>query len=65
MILDNTALNRIAAERLGIATPTFSQVNQLVSSDSLEIKSNNSSTNKFNSSISINEIVLAMFHFLC
>lgn len=31
VILDNTALNRIAAERLGIPNPTFSQINQLVS----------------------------------
>ncbi len=30
VILDNTALNRIAAERLGIPNPTFSQINQLV-----------------------------------
>ncbi|XP_062517481.1 tubulin gamma-1 chain-like [Corticium candelabrum] len=31
VVLDNTALNRIAAERLRIAKPTFAQVNQLVS----------------------------------
>ncbi|XP_065896642.1 tubulin gamma-1 chain isoform X1 [Dysidea avara] len=31
VVLDNTALNRIAAERLRIPNPTFSQVNQLVS----------------------------------
>jgi len=31
VVLDNTALNRIAAERLHIDTPTFTQVNQLVS----------------------------------
>lgn len=31
VVLDNTALNRIAAERLGIPNPTFSQINQLVS----------------------------------
>lgn len=30
VILDNTALNRIAAERLGIPNPTFSQINHLV-----------------------------------
>lgn len=30
-VLDNTALNRIAADRLHIPNPTFSQVNQLVS----------------------------------
>lgn len=30
VVLDNTALNRIAAERLRIPNPTFSQVNQLV-----------------------------------
>ena len=30
MVLDNTALNRIAAERLKIQKPTFSQINQLV-----------------------------------
>ncbi|XP_065896643.1 tubulin gamma-1 chain isoform X2 [Dysidea avara] len=29
VVLDNTALNRIAAERLRIPNPTFSQVNQL------------------------------------
>lgn len=31
VVLDNTALNRIAAERLRISKPTFAQVNQLVS----------------------------------
>ena len=31
VVLDNTALNRIASERLKIATPNFSQVNSLVS----------------------------------
>jgi tubulin gamma len=31
VVLDNTALNRIAADRLHIETPTFAQVNQLVS----------------------------------
>ncbi|XP_003382700.2 PREDICTED: tubulin gamma-1 chain-like [Amphimedon queenslandica] len=31
VILDNTALNSIAAERLRIPNPTFSQINQLVS----------------------------------
>ncbi|EDO33352.1 predicted protein [Nematostella vectensis] len=31
VVLDNTALNRIAADRLRIPNPTFSQVNQLVS----------------------------------
>ncbi|XP_020616366.1 tubulin gamma-1 chain [Orbicella faveolata] len=31
VVLDNTALNRIAADRLHIQNPTFSQVNQLVS----------------------------------
>ena len=31
MVLDNTALNRIAAERLRIDSPTFAQINQLVS----------------------------------
>ncbi|CAG5128652.1 unnamed protein product [Candidula unifasciata] len=31
VVLDNTALNRIAADRLHIDTPTFTQVNQLVS----------------------------------
>lgn len=31
VVLDNTALNRIAAERLKIQKPTFSQINQLVS----------------------------------
>ena len=30
VVLDNTALNRIAAERLRISKPTFAQVNQLV-----------------------------------
>ena len=30
VVLDNTALNRIAAERLKIQKPTFSQINQLV-----------------------------------
>ena len=30
VVLDNTALNRIAAERLKIEKPTFSQINQLV-----------------------------------
>lgn len=30
VVLDNTALNRIAADRLHIQNPTFSQVNQLV-----------------------------------
>ena len=33
MVLDNTALNRIAADRLHIQNPTFSQVNQLVCCD--------------------------------
>lgn len=31
VVLDNTALNRIATERLHIANPTFNQVNSLVS----------------------------------
>ena len=31
VVLDNTALNRIATERLKLSTPTFSQVNSLVS----------------------------------
>lgn len=31
VVLDNTALNRIATERLHIANPTFAQVNSLVS----------------------------------
>ena len=31
MVLDNTALNRIATDRLHIQNPSFSQVNQLVS----------------------------------
>ena len=31
MVLDNTALHRIASERLHIENPTFAQVNQLVS----------------------------------
>ncbi|KAI0231526.1 Tubulin gamma-1 chain [Lamellibrachia satsuma] len=31
VVLDNTALHRIAAERLHIETPTFTQINQLVS----------------------------------
>ncbi len=31
VVLDNTALNRIAAERLRIDSPTFTQINQLVS----------------------------------
>ncbi len=31
VVLDNTALNRIASERLQLPKPTFSQVNQLVS----------------------------------
>jgi tubulin gamma len=32
VVLDNTALNRIAAERLRIPKPTLSQINQLVCS---------------------------------
>jgi len=31
VVLDNTALNRIATDRLHIATPTFAQINELVS----------------------------------
>lgn len=31
MVLDNTALDRIAVERLHIANPTFAQINGLVS----------------------------------
>lgn len=31
VVLDNTALNRIAAERLRIDSPTFTQINNLVS----------------------------------
>ncbi|KAH8261765.1 hypothetical protein KR038_007969 [Drosophila bunnanda] len=31
VVLDNTALNRIASDRLHIQTPTFSQINSLVS----------------------------------
>lgn len=31
MVLDNTALNRIATDRLHIQNPSFSQINQLVS----------------------------------
>ena len=30
VVLDNTALNRIASERMHLDTPTFQQVNQLV-----------------------------------
>ncbi len=30
VVLDNTALHRIAADRLHIDTPTFAQINQLV-----------------------------------
>ena len=30
VVLDNTALNRIAAERLHIDAPSFEQINQLV-----------------------------------
>lgn len=30
MVLDNTALNRIATDRLHIQNPSFSQINQLV-----------------------------------
>lgn len=37
VVLDNTALNRIAADRLHIQNPTFSQVNQLVGRDILNI----------------------------
>lgn len=32
VVLDNTALNRIASERLNIENPSFTQINQLVSS---------------------------------
>lgn len=31
VVLDNTALNRIASDRLRIDTPSFSQINELVS----------------------------------
>lgn len=31
MVLDNTALNLIATDRLHIQNPSFSQINQLVS----------------------------------
>ena len=31
VVLDNTALHRIAAERLHMDNPTFAQINQLVS----------------------------------
>lgn len=31
VVLDNTALNRIAADRLKIQNPTFTQINSLVS----------------------------------
>ena len=31
VVLDNTALNRIAVERLNLDTPTFAQTNTLVS----------------------------------
>ena len=31
VVLDNTALHRIAAERLHIDNPSFTQINQLVS----------------------------------
>jgi tubulin gamma len=31
VVLDNTALNKIASDRLKIANPNFSQVNSLVS----------------------------------
>ena len=37
-VLDNTALNRIAADRLHIPNPTFSQVNQLVKNNAHSIK---------------------------
>lgn len=35
VVLDNTALNRIATERLKKATPTLAELNQLVKSKSL------------------------------
>eukprot|EP00127_Corallochytrium_limacisporum_P000268 Clim_evm15s9 gene=Clim_evmTU15s9 len=31
IVLDNTALNRIAVDRLGVPTPDFTQINQIVS----------------------------------
>ena len=31
VVLDNTALNRIATDRLHITNPSFSQINELVS----------------------------------
>ena len=39
VVLDNTALNRIAADRLHIDTPTFAQVNQLVGYDKKRLSS--------------------------
>lgn len=35
VVLDNTALNRIATDRLHIQNPSFSQINQLVRRTSL------------------------------
>lgn len=35
VVLDNTALNRIATDRLHIQNPSFSQINQLVSARDL------------------------------
>lgn len=38
VVLDNTALNRIATDRLHIQNPSFSQINQLVSETLLSVK---------------------------
>ena len=42
VVLDNGALSRISADRLHVQTPSFQQTNQLVSSFSDGIETNNS-----------------------
>lgn len=50
MVLDNTALNRIATERLHIQNPSFTQINNLVST----IMSASTATLRFVRNVNIN-----------
>lgn len=45
VVLDNTALHRIAADRLHIDTPSFAQINQLVSVITIDKRTNSQRSN--------------------
>lgn len=57
VVLDNTALNRIAVDRLHISNPTFSQINQLVST----IMAASTATLRLLNSFAVQESILTCF----